>query len=152
MSKVGAHVILHGQPVRVGVVANGTVIFPHFMRVSVVDQTSGVAIRTAALVAGERPLVSTLLLALYVLLLSLRQPSAGPGGGGRLAGHWRRGPRSFFRAAPIHLHQGLDLAVEFLYLGLVLFVPFQVIQQLLLDFEGFPTLLASMSVGRGGYG
>ena len=49
---------------------------------------------------------------------------------------------------PIHLHKGLDLVVEFLYFGLVLLVDSQVVQQLLLDFEGFPTLMASVP-GRG---
>lgn len=85
--KVGAHVILHGEPVRVGVVTNRTIIFTGFMRVSVVDQTSCVAIRAAALVTGKRPLVSALLLLrLDLLLLSVGQPSAGSGMGGRLAG------------------------------------------------------------------
>lgn len=97
MRKVGAHVILHGQPIGVRVVANGTIIFPHFMRVSVVDQTSRVAIRAPALVAGKRPPVLTLLLELDLLLLPLRQPSAGSGGGGGgLTGFGGRGLRSFF--------------------------------------------------------
>lgn len=79
--KVGAHVILHGEPVRVRVVTNRTIIFTGFMRVSVVDQTSCVAIRTPALVTGKWPLVSGLLLRLYLLLLDLGQPSAGSGMG-----------------------------------------------------------------------
>lgn len=45
---------------------------------------------------------------------------------------------------PIHLHEGLDLVVEFLYFGLVFLVYSKVVQQLLLDFKGFPTLMASM--------
>lgn len=86
--KVGAHVILHGEPVGVRVVTNRTIIFTGFMRVSVVDQTSRVAIRAAALVTGKRPLVWALLLLLRLdsLLLSVGQPSAGSGMGGRLAG------------------------------------------------------------------
>lgn len=81
MGKVGAHVILHGEPVGVRVVANGAVVFAGFMSVSVVDQASRVAIRTPALVTGKRPLVPAALLGLWGLLLSLGQPPAGPGAG-----------------------------------------------------------------------
>lgn len=83
--KVGAHVILHGEPVRVRVVTNRTIIVTGFVRVSVVDQTPRVAIRTPALVTGEGPLVWALLLRLDLLLLPLGQPSAGSGTDGRLA-------------------------------------------------------------------
>lgn len=143
---MGAHVILHGEPVGVRVVTNRAIIFAGFMGVSVVDQASGVAIRAPALVAGKRPLVPAPLLGLWRLPLALGQPSAGSGTS--LAAFRSRRLPSCGWAAPVHLHQGLDLGVELLDLGLVLFVPFQVIQQLLLDFEGFPTLLASVPVGR----
>lgn len=65
------------------------------MRVSVVDQTPRVAIRTPALVTGKWPLVPALLLRLDLLLLSLGQPSAGSGMGGRLAGFRSRRLHSF---------------------------------------------------------
>lgn len=44
------------------------------------------------------------------------------------------------------MHEGLDLIAEFLHFGLVPFVPPQVDQQLLLNFEGFPALVTGVPV------
>lgn len=59
--KVGAQVVLHCKLIGVSVVTNRTVVFARFMRVSVVDQTSRVAVCSSALVTGKRPRVSSVL-------------------------------------------------------------------------------------------
>lgn len=144
---MGAQVVLHRQLIGVRVVAHGAVIFTRFMGVPVVDQTSCVAIRTATLVTGEGPLVPRVLRlqcrsTLYRTSLGAPQRLAAPRGGEGLSGGRRRGLRSSVRLGLVH--ESLDLVVEVMDLGLVLFVPSQVIQKLLLDFEGFPTLMAGM--------
>lgn len=68
---MGAQVVLHGQLIGVRVVTNGTAVFTCFVRVPVVDQTSGVAVCASALVAGERPPIACLLTLDQGLRLSL---------------------------------------------------------------------------------
>lgn len=56
-AKVDAQVVLHGQLVGVGVVADGAVVLARLVRVLVVDQAAGVAVAAAALVADVGPRV-----------------------------------------------------------------------------------------------
>lgn len=58
VQKVGPQVVLHRQLIRVGVVANGTVIFTCFVRVFVVYQASCMAISAPTLVTCKRSLIA----------------------------------------------------------------------------------------------
>lgn len=60
-SKVDAQVVLHGQLVGIGVVANRAVVFTSLVRVLVVDQTPRVAVGPSTLVAGVRSRVAVIL-------------------------------------------------------------------------------------------
>lgn len=122
VGEVGAQVVLHGQLVGVGVAADGAAVLARLVGVPVVDKAAGVAVCAAALVAGERPLVgfALCLLHLEAMLLLLRvaptqlQLLAAVGNGWLLL---------FLQPGAVHLHQSLDLSVELLDFGLVLFVP-----------------------------
>lgn len=54
LGKVEAQVVLHGQPVGVRGVANVAVVLSNFMKVLVVGQAAGVAVRLSAFFTGKR--------------------------------------------------------------------------------------------------
>lgn len=55
LGKVEAQVVLHGQPVGVGGVADVAVVLSNFVEVLVVGQAACVAVRLPALFTGKGP-------------------------------------------------------------------------------------------------
>lgn len=108
LGQVNPQVVAQGQLVAVNVAADAAGKLARLMGLPVVGQTPGVAVRPAALVAGERPLLA-------VRCCRLPPPSLWP--------------------------DNLDRIAQILGFGSVLFVFSQMVQQLLLELEGFSTFL-----------
>lgn len=108
LGQVNPQVVAQGQLVAVNVAADAAGKLARLMGLPVVGQTPGVAVCSATLVAGERP------------LLAVR----------------------CCRLPPSSLRQdNLDRIAQILGFGSVLFVFSQMVQQLLLELEGFSTFL-----------
>ena len=167
--EVHAQVVLHGQPVGVGGVAHIAVVLAGLVQVLVVGQAAGVPVGASALVTGERaptlgvvglwwargarrlvgllealvlPVLAVLLLLVHVLAVLAVLPVLAmvlvlPRVLDPSLVHGLHLGRTPLVAAPVGIH-----ALAGLVLGAVFLVEPQVIDQLLLDLESLPALLA----------
>jgi len=145
LGEVEAQVVLHGQPVGVRRVADVTVVLPDFVKVLVIGQAAGMAVRLPTFLTGKRPPPT------FSRVELLR-----PGGASR--GVWLL-EALMAELDPHHLTLG-GLPSHTLHLrwarlleagtvgsgsdqtfGPVLLVQTEVVDQLLLDLEGFTTFL-----------
>lgn len=150
-SKMHTQVVLHSQAVRVSGVANIAMVLSDLVQIFVIGQTAGVTIGAATLIAGKRAspaaivhllgpcpsvwLLKTLRLAIIGHHLG-RVLHFGVPHSHRL--HLRRSPLITCSVVLIHASDALILTACF---GSVLFVQTKMVDELLLDLEGFATLL-----------